>query len=136
MIGFKQTVQAIYIESAANEGVKMLLDIRKICDASALQKTFSHTARYNDFESYVVFGDGFSIVGVFITATVSCRLWQAESYESNHIHLFAGGVKHAGPRCLLPGRQAPQHHAHLAQVALLKSFCKCRFPHKFVSLLF
>jgi hypothetical protein len=67
-----------------------------------------------DFESYVVCADGFWIVGVFITATVSCRLWQAESYESNHIHLFAGGVKHAGPRCLLPGWQAPQHHAHLA----------------------
>ena len=36
MIGFKQTIKAIYIESAANEGVKMLLDVRKICDASAL----------------------------------------------------------------------------------------------------
>jgi hypothetical protein len=36
MIGFKETVQAIYIESAAKEGVKMLLDIRKICDASKL----------------------------------------------------------------------------------------------------
>lgn len=36
MIGFKQTIMAIYIESAANEGVKMLLDVRKICDASAL----------------------------------------------------------------------------------------------------
>jgi hypothetical protein len=43
MVGFKQTVQAIYIESAAKEGVKMLLDIRKICEASALQKTFSHS---------------------------------------------------------------------------------------------
>jgi hypothetical protein len=36
IIGFKQTIQAIYIESAAIEGVMMLLDIRKICDASAL----------------------------------------------------------------------------------------------------
>ena len=36
MVGFKQTIQAIYVESAANEGVKLLLDIRKICDASPL----------------------------------------------------------------------------------------------------
>jgi Niemann-Pick C1 protein len=36
MIGFKQTIQAIFIDSAANEGVKMLLDIRKICDGSGL----------------------------------------------------------------------------------------------------
>lgn len=55
MIGFKQFIQAIYVESAANEGVKLLLDIRKICDASAIQKTFTHTPRYNDYESYVVF---------------------------------------------------------------------------------
>jgi predicted RND superfamily exporter protein len=53
--GFKQTIQAIYIESAAKEGVAMLLDIRKICDASKLQKTFSHSPKYNDYESYVVF---------------------------------------------------------------------------------
>lgn len=36
IVGFKQTIQAIYIESAANEGVKMLLDIRKITNGSGL----------------------------------------------------------------------------------------------------
>jgi len=33
----------------------MLLDVREITEASALQKTFSHSPRYNDYESYVVF---------------------------------------------------------------------------------
>ena len=33
----------------------MLLDIRKITNGSVLQKTFSHSERYNDYESYVVF---------------------------------------------------------------------------------
>lgn len=41
----------------------MLLDIRKICDASALQKTFTHSARYNDYESYVVF-EGEAIMNI------------------------------------------------------------------------
>ena len=36
IIGFRQSVMAIYVESAANEGVKMLLDIRKITNGSGL----------------------------------------------------------------------------------------------------
>lgn len=55
IVGFKFKVQAIYIESAAKEGVDFLLDIQAICNNSPLPKTFAYSSRFYDYESYVVF---------------------------------------------------------------------------------
>lgn len=43
------------MKSAAIEGVKILQDIRAICENAPYGKFFSFTQRYYDFESYVVF---------------------------------------------------------------------------------
>jgi Niemann-Pick C1 protein len=43
------------VKSAAIEGVKILQDIRAICENAPYGKFFSFTQRYYDFESYVVF---------------------------------------------------------------------------------
>ena len=55
IVGFRFTVQAIYVESAAKEGVDMLLDMQAICNSSPLPKTFAFSSRFYDYESYVVF---------------------------------------------------------------------------------
>lgn len=43
------------IESASNEGVDALMDLRKLQTESGLSKTFSFTQDYLDYESYVTF---------------------------------------------------------------------------------
>ena len=53
--GFKQSIKLIYINSAATDGVMVLEDMRKIEAEHGIDRTFSFTQRYFDFESYVVF---------------------------------------------------------------------------------
>jgi len=55
IVGFRQTVQAVFVESAAKEGVQLLLDIQSICENSPLEETFAFSSRFYDYESYVVF---------------------------------------------------------------------------------
>lgn len=55
ILGFRQAINTVYVKSAAIEGVKILKDIRTICDNAPYGKFFSFTQRYYDFESYVVF---------------------------------------------------------------------------------
>jgi len=43
IIGFRQSIILIYINSAATDGVKVLQDLRKIEEDSGLQRTFSFT---------------------------------------------------------------------------------------------
>ena len=57
LLGFRQSINTIYIKSAAIEGVKLLLDLRAICENAPYGKFFSFTQRYFDFEGYVVFND-------------------------------------------------------------------------------
>mgnify|MGYP000859371199 CR=1 FL=1 len=54
VIGYKQSIQAVFVESAANEGVSLLNDMRAITD-SGPAKTFSFAQNYFNYESYVVF---------------------------------------------------------------------------------
>jgi len=58
---FRQTVNSIYIDSAANEGVDLLLEIRAITDKYGLDETYSYGQRYLDYEGYVTFGKDTSI---------------------------------------------------------------------------
>lgn len=55
LVGFRQKIKAIFINSAAKEGVDLLLDLRRICETHGVGSTFSYTQSYLDFESYVVF---------------------------------------------------------------------------------
>lgn len=41
--GFRETIRSIKIESAAMDGVKMLQDLRSLCDESQLPGTFSYS---------------------------------------------------------------------------------------------
>jgi len=52
--GYKQSINAIYIESQAIEGVQLLNDMKAISD-SGPSTTFSYGANYLTYESYVVF---------------------------------------------------------------------------------
>ena len=54
IIGFRQTITAVFIDSAAIEGVQLLQDIRNITD-SGPANTFSFSQEYYNYESYVVF---------------------------------------------------------------------------------
>ena len=74
--GFRQKIKMIYIDSAAKEGVKLLLDLRAISDNYGIDRTFSYSQRYYDFESYVVFVDEavmnvvLALVAVFVVLVI------------------------------------------------------------------
>ena len=55
IIGFKQSITLIIIESAAVEGVKVLRDLRQIESDYGFDRTFSFSGRFYDYETYVVF---------------------------------------------------------------------------------
>lgn len=46
---------SIYINSAAIEGVELLLDLRKICEQYGPEATFAHGERFLDYETYIHF---------------------------------------------------------------------------------
>lgn len=72
IVGFRQSVQAIKIESIAVDGVNFLLDMRMITDQGPLN-TFSFNMRYFDFESYVIFSRE-TILNVAVALVVVCTV--------------------------------------------------------------
>ena len=52
---FRQTIDLIQIEDSANDGVRLLEDLDRLCNQSGLGETYSFTQRFLDFETYVVF---------------------------------------------------------------------------------
>ena len=84
--GFRQTIKLIYIVSAATDGVQVLEDLRRIESTYGIDKTFSFTQRFFDFESYVVFAKeavmnvALALVAVFcvlmtVTANIQVSLF-------------------------------------------------------------
>ena len=69
-------MKSIYINSAAKEGVKLLLEVRKITDDFGFDETFSFAQRYYDYEGYVTFSEdtafnvGLALVAVFLVILI------------------------------------------------------------------
>lgn len=73
---FRQSIKIIYIDDAANDGVEVLLDMRKMCNEANLGDTYSFSQKYFDFETYVIFKEEailnvcLALVAVFVVLMV------------------------------------------------------------------
>lgn len=55
ILAFKESIKSVYVLSVAEQGVKILQDVRKLTEESPFPNTFAFSQRFYDFESFVVF---------------------------------------------------------------------------------
>lgn len=73
---FKQSVKLIYIDDSANEGVKVLHDMKRLCDGANVGDTYSFSQNYFSYETYVVFQEEaimnvcLALVAVFVVLMI------------------------------------------------------------------
>ena len=72
--GFKIGAQAVTVDSAAVEGVQLLEDLRAIQNEFGIDRTFSFSQRYYDYESYVVFAHEATLNVILALLAVFCVL--------------------------------------------------------------
>ena len=72
LVGFRQSIQLIYVDDAASDGVQVLKDFTQLCETHGLDKCFTYSPKFFDYESYVVFGTEaiksvvIALVGIYI----------------------------------------------------------------------
>jgi hypothetical protein len=55
IMAFRWSINSIFIDSPATDGVEMLLDIQNICDNSPLNHTFAFSPNFYRYEAFVIF---------------------------------------------------------------------------------